>query len=187
MSFANNALVSEMPKLQKFARRLCRNEHDAEDLLQSTILKAIEKKEMFEDGTNLFSWTSKIMYNDFVSQYRRKVKFESQYDSENVIMMQSVDATQEFSSELSQVNEAMGLLSDEHRTILVCVCVQGMKYNEVSEMLSIPVGTVRSRLSRAREQLKDLMAKRVPHNQMPPWGSALFADDVSEFPQHQAH
>jgi RNA polymerase sigma-70 factor (ECF subfamily) len=185
MSFANNALVSEMPKLQKFARRLCRNEHDAEDLLQSTILKAIEKKEMFEEGTNLFSWTSKIMYNDFVSQYRRKVKFESQYDSENVIMMQSVDANQEYSSELSQVNEAMSLLSDEHRTILVCVCVQGMKYNEVSEVLSIPVGTVRSRLSRAREQLKDLMAARAPGSQTPPWNNALYAEEPGDHKQRQ--
>ena len=178
MSFTHEALICEMEKLQKFARRLCRNEHDAEDLLQSTVVKALEKKDMFETGTNLFSWTSKIMYNDFVSQYRRKVKFETQYDSENHIMMQSVDANQEHNSELSQVNEAMDMLSDEHRTVLVCVCVKGMKYQEVSELLAIPVGTVRSRLSRAREQLKDILATRAHKGHMPPpWGGPRYAED----------
>ncbi len=160
MSFTHEALIDEMDKLQKFSMKLCRNTHDAEDLLQATVLKALEKKDMFKEGTNLFSWISKIMYNDFVSGYRRKVKFETQYDCEDFLMNQSSDPQQDNISELAQVNEAMSLLSDEHRTILVCVCVKGMKYQEVSEMLSIPVGTVRSRLSRAREQLKDAMIQR---------------------------
>ena len=160
MSFTHEALIDEMDKLQRFARKLCRNEHDAEDLLQATILKALEKKHMFNAGTNLFSWTSKIMYNDFVSAYRRKVKFETQYDCEELIKNQSVDAEQDRLSELSEIKEAMTFMSDEHRTVLVCVCVKGMKYQEVANMLSIPVGTVRSRLSRAREQLQDALKER---------------------------
>lgn len=160
MSFTHESLVDEMDKLHRFARKLCRNEHDAEDLLQATVLKALEKKDMFKEGTNLFSWTSKIMYNDFVSGYRRKVKFETQYDCESFIMNQSADPAQDNISELSQVNEAMDLLSDEHKTVLICVCVKGMKYQEVAEMLDIPVGTVRSRLSRAREQLQEALMQR---------------------------
>lgn len=160
MTFANEALVNEMGKLQKFARKLCRNEHDAEDLLQATVLKALEKKDMFHDGTNLFSWVSKIMYNDFVSGYRRRVKFETQYDCEELISNQAALPAQNDISQLSEVQEAMELLSDEHRTVLVCVCVKGMRYQEVAEMLSVPVGTVRSRLSRAREQLQEALAKR---------------------------
>lgn len=154
MTFQPEALVEEMDKLQRFARKLCRNEHDAEDLLQATALKALEKKEMFKEGTNLFSWSSKIMYNDFVSAYRRKVKFETQYDCEDYINNQSVKPSQHDVLEFSKVNEAMKTLSEEHQEILTLVCVQGMKYQDVSDMLSIPVGTVRSRLSRAREQLK---------------------------------
>lgn len=160
MTFRNEELITEMNKLQRFARKLCRNEHDAEDLLQATVLKALEKKDMFKEGTSLFSWTSKIMYNDFVSSYRRKVKFETQYDCEELIANQANDSRQEKMSELSQINEAMDLLSDEHKTILICVCVKDMKYQEVADMLAIPVGTVRSRLSRAREQLQEALTRR---------------------------
>ncbi|PJB71472.1 MAG: RNA polymerase subunit sigma-24 [Alphaproteobacteria bacterium CG_4_9_14_3_um_filter_47_13] len=160
MAFTHKALTKEISKLQKFALRLCQNRHDAEDLLQNTVLKALEKKDMFEDGTNLFSWTSKIMYNNFVSGYRRKVKFETQYDCEDYIMNQSTEARQDNISELSQVNEAMALISDEHRTVLICICIKGMKYNEVATMLAIPIGTVRSRLSRAREQLQEALIQR---------------------------
>jgi RNA polymerase sigma-70 factor, ECF subfamily len=157
MTFQPDALVEEMDKLQRFARKLCRNEHDAEDLLQATALKALEKKEMFKEGTNLFSWSSKIMYNDFVSAYRRRVKFETQYDCEDFINNQSIKPSQHDVLEFSKVNEAMRTLSSEHQEILTLVCVQGMKYQDVSAMLEIPVGTVRSRLSRAREQLKQAM------------------------------
>lgn len=157
MSFNHEALVAELPKLERFARKLCRNEHDAEDLLQATVLKALEKKDMFESGSNLFSWTSKIMYNDFVSGYRRRVKFETQYDCSDYIANQSVKAHQDDIFALGEINEAMQELSEEHRTILIYVCVKGMKYQEVSEMLQLPVGTVRSRLSRAREQLQAIL------------------------------
>lgn len=165
MSFTHETLIGELPKLEKFARKLCRNEHDAEDLLQATVLKALEKKDMFEEGSNLFSWTSKIMYNDFVSGYRRRVKFETQYDCSDFIANQSVKAHQDDILTLNEINEAMQELSDEHQTILVCVCVKGMKYQEVSEMLGLPVGTVRSRLSRAREQLQALIndSSRLQH------------------------
>lgn len=75
-------------------------------------------------------------------------------------MNQSTEARQDNISELSQVNEAMALISDEHRTVLICICIKGMKYNEVATMLAIPIGTVRSRLSRAREQLQEALIQR---------------------------
>lgn len=160
MSFEQQDLVTEMDRLYKFAMKLCRSEHDAEDLLQATVLKALEKKDMFKEGSNLFSWVSTIMYNDFVSSYRRKVKFESKFDCEDIIKNQSVAPSQATLSELSEVNEAMEQLSEKHRTILIYVCVKGLKYKEVAKLLSIPVGTVRSRLSRAREQLEEIMAQK---------------------------
>lgn len=177
MSFAHSELLQEMDKLHRFARKLCRNDHDAEDLLQSTMLKALEKKHMFADGSNLFSWISKIMYNDFVSAYRRRVKFETQYDSENLIMNQSVMPEQEQKSALAEIDDAMKSLSDEHKTILICVCAQGMKYKDVARLLSIPVGTVRSRLSRAREQLQDELAR---HRYLPDTASSLWTQQTQE-------
>jgi RNA polymerase sigma-70 factor (ECF subfamily) len=155
--FSQDTLIHEMDNLRKFAVRLTRNPHDAEDLLQSTLLRALEKKHLFQPDTNLFGWTSKMMFNLFVSDYRRKTKFESQYDPENYLAKQSVDAVQEIKSELLEVNEAMDSLSEDHRRILVLICVKGMSYEEVASSLGIPVGTVRSRLARARENLQIIL------------------------------
>ena len=155
--FTDNQLISEMEKLKKFAMRLTRNEADADDLLQNTVLRAYEKKHLFEKDSNVFSWTSKIMYNLFVSDYRRKVKFESQYDPEPILEKAEVVANQNDKIMVSEVGEAMNRLTQDHRDILLMVCVQGMKYEETAEALNIPVGTVRSRLSRARTLLTDLM------------------------------
>ena len=93
------------------------------------------------------------MYNMFVSAYRRRTKFETQYDPENYIERESIAASQDVKMELDDVRAAMKSISSDHREILTLVCVKGMQYAEVSEALQIPVGTVRSRLSRAREAL----------------------------------
>lgn len=155
--FNNQDLVNEIEKLSRFAKRLTGNVSDADDLLQATLLRAIEKKELFEQDSNLFSWSSKVMYNLFVTNYRRKVKFETQYDPESFLENKSVDANQENIVELKAVQEAMNYLSAEHKEILILVCVKGIQYQEASEILNVPIGTVRSRLSRARESLKMLM------------------------------
>lgn len=157
--FKNSELLDEMEKLRRFAYKLCQNQHDAEDLLQSTILRAIEKKHLFKKDTNLFSWSSKIMYNLFVSAYRRKTKFETQYDPEPYLERESVKSTQEKKMEVRDIEDAMAHLGDDHREILYMICVNGMPYADVSKKLRIPLGTVRSRLSRARESLVAAMKK----------------------------
>jgi RNA polymerase sigma-70 factor, ECF subfamily len=155
--FQQTALVSEMDNLRKFALRLSGNLSDAEDLLQSTVLRALEKKHLFQPDTDLFKWTSKIMFNLFVSGYRRRVKFETQYDPESFLENRSVEAEQESKIELLKVQEAMNYLSNDHKEILIMVCIKSMRYEEVSKALGIPVGTVRSRLARARESLQTVL------------------------------
>ncbi len=151
--FAQEALISEAENLRKFALHLTRNKSDADDLVQSTFLRALEKSSYFEDGTSLRKWTSKIMFNLFVTDYRRKTRFETQYDPDPYIQSQAVHAPQESEAELHAVGDAMNKLSDDHREILTMVCIKDMPYQEVADSLGIPVGTVRSRLSRARESL----------------------------------
>ncbi len=157
--FDHNALTAEMENLRKFALHLTRNKADADDLVQSTFLRALEKSDYFEDGTSLRKWTSKIMFNLFVTDYRRKTKFETQYDPEPYLQAQAINAPQESEAELHAVGDAMAKLSNDHREILTMVCVKDMPYQEVADALGIPVGTVRSRLSRARESLASLMNK----------------------------
>ncbi|MBI1301926.1 MAG: sigma-70 family RNA polymerase sigma factor [Alphaproteobacteria bacterium] len=157
--FTNTALVDESDRLKRFAYRLTNNIADAEDLLQSTLLRAIEKKHLFKKGTNLYSWISKIMFNLFVSNYRRKKKFETQYDPEPYIQNQSVDASQDLKMEVKNIQKAMSRLSRDHQAILIMICVKGMSYADVSKKLKIPVGTVRSRLSRARDSLQAALSQ----------------------------
>lgn len=161
-------LVNEAPKLQKFALRLTRNKADADDLVQATMLRALEKNDMFEDGTDLFKWTARIMFNSFVSQYRRKTKFETQYDPSTYIDSMSVAPSQEEAMDLKIVNAAMNRLSAEHREILALVCIRGLRYEEAAAKLSLPVGTVRSRLSRARDALaRELQIEKQPAHSVP--------------------
>lgn len=155
--FNNQELTVEMPGLRNFARRLTKNHHEADDLLQYTLLRAMEKKHLFQENTDLFKWTSKIMYNHFASDYRRKVKYETKFDPESYLENESIDAPQDKQIELNSVNEAMKKLSFTHQEILVMICIQGMSYQEVADCLDIAVGTVRSRLSRAREHLQELL------------------------------
>lgn len=152
--FAQKDLIAETENLRKFALHLTRNKADADDLVQSTFLRALEKSDYFEDGTSLRKWTSKIMFNLFVTDYRRKTKFETQYDPEPYIQSQAISAPQESEAELHAVGDAMKKLSADHREILTLVCIKDMPYQEVADLLNIPVGTVRSRLSRARESLQ---------------------------------
>lgn len=154
--FTHNALLAETGKLQKFALRLTKNKSDADDLLQSTCLRALEKGDIFQDGTNLFGWTSKIMFNLFASDYRRRMKFDTNHD----IDTQTVQPMQEIGAEMGNIKRAMLKLSTDHQDIIVMICVKGMSYKEVSMLFDIPIGTVRSRLSRARREL--LVALEMP-------------------------
>lgn len=159
--FQNQSLLDETVRLRKFSLRLTRNNSNSDDLLQSTLLRALENKSKFIDSSNLFSWTSKIMLNIFISSYRRKKKYESQYDPEPLINKLAVEADQENKVDLSFVGEAMNKIKPSHRKILLLVCAQGFSYEEAAKILSIPIGTVRSRLSRARHALTHSLNSKV--------------------------
>lgn len=151
--FKHQELINELHKLNKFANRLTRNTTNAEDLLQSTVLRALEKNDYFEDGTNLFGWTSKIMFNIFISDYRKKAKFEIPYDPEYYIDQVSVGPSQEIYADLAIIKNSIMCLSKEHYEILILLAVYELSYDEIAQKLNVPVGTVRSRLSRARTNL----------------------------------
>jgi RNA polymerase sigma-70 factor, ECF subfamily len=155
--FQQQDLVSEMEKLRGFAMRLTKNAANADDLVQATLLRALEKKEYFLEGTNLFGWTSKIMFNLFASTYRHTKKFGTRHDPEYFIDRAGVKPAQEACVDLVIVRDAMKRLKPDMRNILIAIGIRGLRYDEVSEMLQIPVGTVRSRLSRARKQLQALL------------------------------
>lgn len=162
--FNPSSLINEMPQLYRFALRLTRNNSDADDLLQSTVLRALEKKHLFTEGTSLFKWCSKIMFNLFATDYRHKIRFETQYDPAIYAETEAIEPTQDDIVDLENVRTAIHNLSTDHQQILTLVCMRDMRYEEVSQQLQIPVGTVRSRLSRARENLQVILNTPLPRH-----------------------
>ncbi len=155
--FTQHALTAERDRLYRFALRLTKQPSDAEDLVQSTMVRALEKREYFQEGTNLFNWTSRVMFNIFVSQYRREKRIAARRQAAYNEAQSSTAAPQETVTDLSRMRDCMKRLSKQHRDMLVLVCISGLRYEEVSQRLRIPVGTVRSRLSRARSELQHLL------------------------------
>lgn len=151
--FTQQELMPQLSSLRRFSMKLTRNEPDCDDLLQSAILRALEKQHLFEDGTNLFQWISRIMFNIFASNYKRKVNRECQFDPQPLIASLSVMPQQEVQMYYKSVYAAIQDLSPQHREIIMLVCYEGLSYDEAAQKLNIAVGTVRSRLSRARDNL----------------------------------
>ena len=160
----NSALFAELEGLNRFALKLCKNKSDADDLVQTTIFRALSHKDSFEEGTKAFSWLSRIMYNSFATTYKRKVRYESQYDPEPEILKVRFESSQEDKVMVNEVQKAMEELCPQHREILMLICAYEMSYEEAYINLKIPVGTVRSRLSRARESLMGIMSGNDNHH-----------------------
>ncbi len=155
MSNYHQELIQHLPRLKNFAYKLTSSKEQAEDLAHDTIVKAIDKKHLFQTGTNLYSWLAKIQYNLFVSKYRRKKKFESDCDIEDIMHLRSVEAKQETNIKMQEIDQIIKSLPEDFQEILLLVCIKDYSYENVAEMLNIPVGTVRSRLFRARKEMKE--------------------------------
>ncbi len=145
-----------MPALRRFAYSLTGAAHDADDLLQNTIERILSRG--VPDDVELAKWAFRVCRNIWIDEYRaRKIRHnaaqlpeleEPTVDGDKVIYNQIT---------LDQVNTAMDKLPDEQRSILALVALQGMSYKEVAETLSIPLGTVMSRLARARVALSQFL------------------------------
>ncbi len=153
-------IISYLDHLYRVAFHLTRERADAEDLVQETYLQAVSHRSQFTPGTNLKGWLAKILYNLFVNRYHRDKRMVSLDPSGAdagiawIDSLQGSDAGPEkevLRSEVqNKVREALSDLPEEFRTPVVLVDIGGFSYAEVSEILSCPVGTVRSRLFRAR-------------------------------------
>ena len=159
-------IEAEIPRLRRYARVLLRRRPDAaDDLVQDTILRGIEKMHLFASGTNLRAWLFTVMHNQYVNSIRRVTRHGQEIEVDKVHL--SAPPTQTASLELRDLERAIDRLPDEQRITLLLIGLEGMKYEEVAKICNVPIGTVRSRLSRAREELRRMLdgggdAPRVP-------------------------
>jgi RNA polymerase sigma-70 factor, ECF subfamily len=147
-------LVAQIPYLRAFAISLCGSYSVADDLVQETLVKAWSHADSFQPGTNFRAWLVTILRNTYFSQYRKRAR-EVQ-DSENIHAEQiPVKGGQESSVAMRDVQKALDKLAPEHREILLMIGVTELSYEEAAQVCDIAVGTVKSRLNRARAKLAE--------------------------------
>lgn len=153
-------LIELLPRLRSFARSLTGAADQADDLVQTGLEKALRNLDSYSPGTRLDAWMFRILRNAWVDMVRaRRDTAELDGQAADSLVGEDGRKTTENRLHLEQVRRAMASLPEEQRSVLMLVCVEGMRYRDVAAALDIPEGTVMSRLSRARlslaQKLKD--------------------------------
>ncbi len=158
--------MPHIDSMYNFAYRLTFDEDDAKDLVQDTYLKAYRFINSFEQGTNAKAWLFRILKNSFINEYRKKSKqpikvdyqeVETYYNSDDVDYQSTSDLRAESVKDMlgDEISNALNSLAVDFRTVIILCDLEGFTYEEMAKILDIPIGTVRSRLHRARNLLKD--------------------------------
>jgi RNA polymerase sigma-70 factor, ECF subfamily len=157
MSDFHRGLENELPRLRRYARALTRNGTKADDLVQDTLTRAIQKEHLWEPGTDLRAWLFTIMHNQSVNQLRHTMRENATVDlhAYSHALVARTDPTA--SRQLREVERALAELPQEQHQVILLVGLEDMSYEDAASILNIPVGTVRSRPSRGPESLRKLM------------------------------
>lgn len=150
-------LETEIPRLRRYARALTRDGSRADDLVQSCLVRAIAKEHLWQPGTDLRAWLFTILHNQHVNDVRRSVREGVTVPVEDMAPVLTSPPNAGASLQLRDLERAMARLPEEQRQVILLVGLEGMRYEEVAKILGIPIGTVRSRLSRGRDMLRELM------------------------------
>lgn len=152
-----HAMIALLPRLRAFAHSLARSADTADDLVQATCEKALRAEESWQPGTRLDSWMFRIMHNQWIDTVRRR-RPQVPIDGPEAPPDLAGDDGERITESrltLANVRRLIETLPEEQRTVLVLVCVEELSYREVAGILDVPIGTVMSRLSRARRGLQD--------------------------------
>lgn len=150
-----DGLVEALPALRAFARSLCGKRDVADDLVQETMMKGWQSRDRFQPGTNLKAWLFAILRNEFYSSYRR-AKTVANYTAMESTKPEGVDADQYAKLDLTDLMRAFDALAPEQREALI-LTVGEFSYEEAAAICGCAVGTIKSRISRARKQLEQLV------------------------------
>jgi RNA polymerase sigma-70 factor, ECF subfamily len=153
----HSRIAAEIPRLRRYARALSRDTNAADDLVQDCLARALGKLHLWQEGTDLRAWLFTILHNQYVNQVRRGVREGTAVGLSETEPMLAQPPHQGKRIELRDLQRAIARLPEEQRSVILLVGLDGMHYEEVAQVLDVPVGTVRSRLSRGREALRRLM------------------------------
>ncbi|MDI6400501.1 sigma-70 family RNA polymerase sigma factor [Balneolaceae bacterium ANBcel3] len=162
-------ILPHLDALYGFARKLTSSEADAEDLVQDTIVKAYRFFNSYEKGTNAKGWLFRIMKNSYINLYRKVSKQPAKVDYDEIEpFYESIRSEQSNTTDMEstmfgsmmgdEITEALTRIPEDFRTVVLLCDVEGFSYEEIANMLDVPIGTIRSRLHRGRNLLKDMLA-----------------------------
>ncbi|KPP99539.1 MAG: ECF-type RNA polymerase sigma 70 factor [Bacteroidetes bacterium HLUCCA01] len=163
-------MIPHLDALYNFALRLTTDPTDAEDLVQDTIVKAFRFFNSYEKGTNAKAWLFRILKNSYINNYRKKSKQPHQVDYDEVsTYYETVRSEQSDTTDMEdimyremlddQVTRALERLPEDFRTVVLLCDVEGFTYEEIANMLDVPIGTIRSRLHRGRNLLRTALVE----------------------------
>jgi RNA polymerase sigma-70 factor, ECF subfamily len=151
-----DAILAGIPSIRAFAISLTNNIDQADDLVQETIAKALRNISRFEPGTNMSAWLFTILRNEFYSQYRKRRHEVSDPDGTYAEQLRT-PPEQHSKLDFQDLQAALARLPVDQREAIILVGAQGLTYDEVAEMCAVPVGTIKSRVNRARARLAKLL------------------------------
>lgn len=152
-----DGLLAAVPTLRAFAVSLAKNTDRADDLVQETLVKAWDKQDSFQPGTNLKAWLFTILRNEFYSQMRKRRREVEDSDG-SITARLSVHPSQDGSSDLADFRKALALLPEDQREAIILIGASGFSYEEAAEICGCAVGTIKSRVSRARARLQEILS-----------------------------
>ncbi len=150
----STALPALLPRLWRFALRLAVDRHDAEDLVQRACVRALERRHQLQPGTSVLSWLFSIAHTVWLNELRaRQIRSRASMqwsDELGDTLAEATALTPEMDAMHREVVDAVEQLPDAHRAVMLLVAIEGLSYREAAEALDVPIGTVMSRLARAR-------------------------------------
>ena len=155
MSGVHSEIEAHILSLRRYARALNHNQPDAEDLVQEALTRALDRADRFQAGTNLRAWLLTILHNVHINHVRSRTSRSVEVLTDDMIGQLGVAARQDGHVALHDLARALDTLPPGQRQVILLVGVEGMTYDEVATILDIPMGTVMSRLSRARTALRE--------------------------------
>jgi RNA polymerase sigma-70 factor, ECF subfamily len=161
VSQLHSDMLSSIPKLRAFALSLCRNQDQAEDLIQETLLRACGNIDRFEPGTSMIAWLTVILRNQFYSEFRKR-RHDIQDVEGRYVETMVVQPEQVTHSELGELQIALAQLPECMRESLILVGFYGLSYSEAARICRCATGTIKSRMHRARLRLAELLSIEGP-------------------------
>jgi len=154
-------MVQHIPSMRRYARALLGDRERADDLVQDTLARGLDKMRLWAPGTDMRAWLFSIMHNLFVNAYKKSSRQPACYPLSELDEASARDSRPDQLLQLSDLEAGLKQLLPEQKEVLLLITIEGMSYQEVSEILNIPRGTVMSRLHRAREHLRRWMSGEV--------------------------